>query len=150
MKRLFFTSVLALSMNFLLAQDNGLEIILSRDSILAGNKVELIYRLINVKAKIKDIPELKNFMIISGPNHSSQMSIINGDVSSETALSFILVAEEEGVFEVPIPILDTNQEGLSFPKKYLTVLPNPDKIEMDTKQPVVPKKKKTKRKLYRI
>ena len=142
-------------MNFLIAQENGLEIIISQDSILAGNKFELTYKLKNVQAQIIDIPNLDKFRVISGPNHSSQMTIVNGAMSSESALSFVLMAQEEGVFEMPLPVLDSEKSGLSFPKKYLTVLPNPDNIKEtphneSIDKPNIPKKRKTKRKLYRI
>ncbi len=155
MKKFVFVLFIVFSMNSLFSQDKGLEIILSQDTILVGNRFELSYKIKNLDARIKETPELLNFKLLSGPNQSSQMSILNGEMSREISLSFILLAEEEGVYELPMPILESNEEGLEFEKKYLVVLPNPDNIRQplhkdDKELPTVPQKKKTKRKLYRI
>lgn len=45
-------------------------------------------------------PELKNFSALSGPNQSSSMSIINGNVSSTITYSYILVAPNLGEFTI--------------------------------------------------
>ena len=147
--------LLFFSLSNLHAQDGGLEISISQDTILAGNKFELSYTIKNVDATIKDIPALDSFKLISGPNQSSSMSFINGEMSKEISLSFILIADEEGVFEIPQPELLSEDENLTFEKRYLVVLPNPDNIQEpllrdEKNKGLTPKKKKTKRKLYRI
>ncbi len=45
-------------------------------------------------------PSLKNFRVLSGPNQSSSMTIINGSVSSSITYSYILVASSIGEFTI--------------------------------------------------
>lgn len=45
-------------------------------------------------------PNFKNFSVLSGPNQSSSMSIINGNVSSTITYSYIIVAPNIGDFTV--------------------------------------------------
>lgn len=49
-------------------------------------------------------PALNNFIIISGPNQESGMSMINGDVKKYVAISFILKAKGPGNFTIPSTI----------------------------------------------
>ncbi len=45
-------------------------------------------------------PSMKNFSVLSGPNQSSSMSIINGNVSSKITYSYIIVAPNLGEFTI--------------------------------------------------
>ncbi len=45
-------------------------------------------------------PSFKNFSVLSGPNQSSSMSIINGSVSSTITYSYILVSPNIGEFTI--------------------------------------------------
>ena len=45
-------------------------------------------------------PNFKNFSVLSGPNQSSSMSIINGNVSSTITYSYIIVAPNVGEFTI--------------------------------------------------
>ena len=45
-------------------------------------------------------PKLKNFSVLSGPNQSSSMSIVNGNVSSTITYSYIIVAPNLGEFTI--------------------------------------------------
>jgi len=45
-------------------------------------------------------PNFKNFSVLSGPNQSSSLSIINGNVSSTISYSYILVAPNTGQFTI--------------------------------------------------
>lgn len=46
-------------------------------------------------------PELKNFRILTGPNQSTQMQIVNGAVSSSVTYSYILVCDQIGDYTIP-------------------------------------------------
>lgn len=45
-------------------------------------------------------PDLKNFLVISGPNQSTSMQIINGAVSSEVSYSYYLQPRNTGKFTI--------------------------------------------------
>jgi len=46
-------------------------------------------------------PQLKNFIIVSGPNQETGMSMVNGDVKKYTALSYVLRPRAPGNFIIP-------------------------------------------------
>ena len=48
-----------------------------------------------------DPPELKNFIIVGGPNQESGMSMVNGDVKKYFALNYILKPIATGNFSIP-------------------------------------------------
>jgi hypothetical protein len=45
-------------------------------------------------------PDLGKFLILSGPNQSTSMQIVNGSVSSSESFSYILQAREAGKFQI--------------------------------------------------
>ena len=49
-------------------------------------------------------PALNNFIIISGPNQESGMSMVNGDVTKYVAISFIIKPKGPGTFIIPSAI----------------------------------------------
>jgi len=46
-------------------------------------------------------PQLKNFIILSGPNQESGMSMVNGNVKKYIALTYIIRAKGVGSFTIP-------------------------------------------------
>jgi hypothetical protein len=46
-------------------------------------------------------PDLRNFIIVSGPNQESGMKMINGTIKKYIALNFILKPKATGVFTIP-------------------------------------------------
>ncbi len=137
-----------------LAQDIELVLTCSRDTILAGNTLEVSYNLTNSNRDLP-IPEFEGFSILSGPNRSSSMSIINGDMSKEQSLSFLLSPHTEG--ELIIPSIEINIAGENYKSesKKVFVLPNKkglkeQGIKEHSKKKSPAKKLKKKRKVYRI
>ncbi len=55
-------------------------------------------------------PKLKNFSVLSGPNQSSSMSIVNGKVSSTITYSYIIVAPNLGEFTISPATLEFKGE----------------------------------------
>ncbi len=61
-------------------------------------------RLVVENAKeVQDIvpPAMSNFVIISGPNQESGMSMVNGDVKKYVAISFVIKPKAPGNFTIP-------------------------------------------------
>ena len=48
--------------------------------------------------RISKLPDLSKFMILSGPNQSSSVQIVNGSVSSSVMYSYVLQPREAGKF----------------------------------------------------
>ena len=53
--------------------------------------------------EVQDIapPSISNFVIVSGPNQESGMSMVNGDVKKFVAISFIIQPKSAGNFTIP-------------------------------------------------
>lgn len=71
----------------------------SQNTVYAGKRFELKFSL-NAEGSNFKAPDLSNFRILSGPNQSTSMSIINGRMSREISFSYILEATKEGQFTI--------------------------------------------------
>jgi len=60
----------------------------------------LEFHFVNTKSNTWKAPDLSNFEIISGPNRSSSVQIVNGDMTQETILSYILRPNSLGKFTI--------------------------------------------------
>lgn len=158
---IFFSTALSCS---ILAQESIVfEASCSRDTILQGNAFELSYTLKNAKSADFPQPELDQFLIVGGPNHSSSMSFVNGEFSSETQLTYLLQANELGEFTIPSLTVQIEDAVYTTEEKRIVVIPNeqnlrvsPYKEEQKKKDlqrlnPLLPEKKvRKKRKVYKI
>ena len=122
----WFTLLISLSIVFRLdAQTLTHEV--SSDSILLGNYFIYEIELTNFDADISP-PNLNAFELISGPNTSSSMSFINGDMSSSKKLSWYLRPTELGQYFIePISVSDKD-EILEAEPIEINVYANPDGI----------------------
>lgn len=55
---------------------------------------------INTSASNFKAPNLSDFDVYSGPNQSSSMQIVNGNMSQSISLSYMLSAKKEGKFTI--------------------------------------------------
>ncbi len=72
-------------------------------------------------------PRFKNFRVLSGPNQSSSMSIINGSVSSTITYSYILVAPNLGEFTINSASLQFNGKNYKTNSVKIKVVKNTSK-----------------------
>jgi hypothetical protein len=68
------------------------------------------------------LPDLSKFMILSGPNQSTSMQIINGSVSSSVTYSYILQARDAGKFTIAPASIDAGGKTLHTQPIDLTVV----------------------------
>lgn len=114
-----------------LAQENGpaFSVELSTDSVLIGNYFEVNFKLKNAKGGRFDIPDIgTDFHVISGPNYASSMSVINGEVSQQMTISYILEPKEIGLFYIPPASIEAGDTVLESAPVEVLVVPNPDGI----------------------
>lgn len=105
----------------------------SSDSILLGNYFIYEIELSNFDADIGP-PNLSAFEIVSGPNSSTSMSFVNGDMTSSKKLSWYLRPTELGQYFIePISVSD-NGEVLEADPIELNVFPNPNGIIEEPRQ----------------
>lgn len=99
----------------------------SSDSILLGNYFIYEIELTNFDADISR-PKLDAFEIVSGPNTSSSMSFINGDMTSSKKMSWYLRPTELGQYFIEPISVSKNDEVLEADPIEINVFANPDGI----------------------
>lgn len=79
--------------------------------IAAGNYFELSFTIENAQGSAFRPPSFKDFNVASGPNQSSQMSIINGRTSQSMSISYVLSSERPGSYILgPASVLINGKE----------------------------------------
>jgi len=132
-------------------QEPTLRVELCSDTILLGHDFTLTY--IVEGGQINDLqsPNLESFNILGGPNTSTSMSFINGQMSAKSSVNFILQGIQIGEFTIaPTKILINETEFESEALK-IVVLENPDGITPEDLMPKVPTTQKSKkRKTFKL
>ncbi len=145
------------------AQEFNIQV--SSDTILAGNVLNITFTANNVAGQFEG-PDLKGMNVISGPNTSTSMSMINGEVTQSASYSYMILTEDIGEYTILPAYLETSSETLETSPLSILVLPNPEGIieqppaqsglfefgfpRSSPKQKMPTKSKKKKRKLKRI
>ena len=126
-KRLFL-AVMLLSLTALrvVAQDVTLTAQAPK-AVVAGERFRITYRVNTRDAKEFRAPDMKNIEILTGPatSTSSSTTIVNGQVSSTTTITytFTAVATEEGTVELDGATIKANGKQITSNKLTINVLP---------------------------
>lgn len=94
---LFITGIFLAILAF--ADDISFTAKASKNKIVTGETVQITYT-INSNATNFKAPTFNGFKVISGPNQSSSFQWINGKTSQSFSISFILMAEKEGTYNI--------------------------------------------------
>ncbi|MFT6334020.1 MAG: hypothetical protein ACJATI_000752 [Halioglobus sp.] len=135
------------------------------DTILAGNILNITFTANNIAGQFEG-PDMQGLNVISGPNTSTSMSMINGDVTQTATYSYGVLCENIGDITILPAYFNTERETLETEPFSILVLPNPEGIieqppsnsgffefnfPRTTKKPMAPSTpKKKKRKLKKI
>jgi hypothetical protein len=84
-----------LFVQFSSAQDVSFSASVSKNRVVVGEQFQVSFTL-NATGANFNPPDFSNFAVLSGPNQSSSVQIINGSVSQSQTLSYILSAKKEG------------------------------------------------------
>lgn len=110
----------------------------SKKNLVVGERFQLEFT-INTQASHFTPPDLGDFRLLSGPNQSSQMEIVNGRMSSNFSFSYILMAVKEGEFtiapaaiKVGNDILKTNEITVTVEKSGSTASPGSSSQQQST------------------
>jgi len=101
----FFIIGLALSLSsiYAQAQDGTLTVAADPTRVAAGEQFQLTFTFsgsdVNSVRNLK-APDLNQFVVISGPNQSTNMQWINGQMSASIAYTYILYARQAGKFAI--------------------------------------------------
>jgi oxygen tolerance protein BatD len=110
------------------AQEVKFTVEISSDTLLVGNYFELKYTIENASAKNFEPPRLQNLHIVGGPNTSTRMSFVNGEISQSTTYTYFIEPPDIGSYTIPPAFLTTDDVSLEVPPIDVIALPNPEGI----------------------
>lgn len=133
----FLTAFLLVSVPLgLLAQDDqvqAFEVQVSTDTILYGNYLEVRFTAQNITGKF-EAPKFEDFNVASGPNQSTNMTIVNGVASQSASYSYFIEPKNTGLVIIePAYYVKDNQESHETPPIEIICLPNPDGISKESR-----------------
>lgn len=127
--RKYLTILFGLIITTVSAQDPSLLVEISSDTILMGNYVQLKYTIENAQGKF-EMPELDGMRVVSGPNTSTSMSMINGKVTQSASYAVFLEPIDVGTSTVGPVYIETEQGTLETQPISIVVADNPDGLQM--------------------
>ena len=132
MKKLFFLFLICSSVQIIFGQNAPrFDVSVSTDSVLLGNPIEVEFLIENGKSKGFEPPRFDGFEVLSGPNQSSSIQIINGDMKQKATYTYILEPKNVGKYEIkPASIMIDGKEFLTKPIT-ISVYPNPEGIKQE-------------------
>ena len=90
-------------------------------TVEAGKVIRVDFTLKNIKGEF-EAPDFKPFAVVGGPNRSTSMQMINGELTQESTYSYYLQTFENGVFIIPEARLFTDDGVLETQPIEVTVL----------------------------
>ena len=95
---------------------------LSQDTIGIDEQVQLTFQVQNAQ-QVEELkaPNLDDFVIISGPNQQSNITMINGDVKQSIGISYIIKPKNTGNFTIREASAKVNGKVMYSNKLTLTV-----------------------------
>jgi hypothetical protein len=104
----------------------------STDSVLMGNNFQVSFTLENADGINFKAPELAAYFdVASGPNTSSSMTMMNGQVSKSVTYTYYLSPREVGVFYIEPASIETENNYMETAPLEVMVVPNPDGIQQN-------------------
>jgi BatD DUF11 like domain len=136
-KKLLSITLAFCSVYILLGQKPIFTATVNLDSVLLGNYIEVTFQVENVANAKIETPNFEGFNLVGGPNFSSSMQVINGDVTQKVSQSYWLEPQDVGQYFIPPAQVKNGEEWLQTEAIEINVYHNPDGIVQEA-----PKRKK--------
>lgn len=128
MRILITSSIILLSSIHAFSQTPTFTISVSSDSVLLGNMIAVTFSVENASGNAMQFPDFIGFDKLSGPNVSTSMSIMNGQMSQSASYTFYVEPLEVGDAYIEPAGLETSEGYLETLPQLIRVYPNPDGI----------------------
>ena len=126
MKKLFITYILLLVSVLTFGAEAQFTVKVSSSIVEVGERFQITFT-VNARGGSFSSPPFDNFRMLSGPNQSQSMHVINGKTSQSTSISYVLVAEKKGVYTIGKATITSNEKALyTEPIKITVVDKNPN------------------------
>jgi len=128
MRQVLFALLVCLGSLNAQSQDIRFFVKFSSDTLLAGHLLQVTYVLENAELRGFTAPDFQPFAVISGPQQSSSMRIVQGRKSQEASVTYLLSAETPGTWTLEPARIESNGKILECPRRQIVVLPNPGEL----------------------
>lgn len=123
-----------------LAQDATFEATVDKNPVAQGDQFTLSLVLSNAGmggGKNLQLPDLGNFHVMAGPNQSTSMQIVNGQISSSVTYSYVLQPKDVGKFTIGAASIEAGGKRLSTRPITLEVVKGTPRQQQQQRQPGV-------------
>ncbi len=131
-KVIFFSIFIFCFLPAVFSQDKPAKftVTVSTDSILMDNYFEVKFVLENANGQNFEAPDFSDhFNVVTGPNFSTSMSMVNGNISQSMTITYYLEPKEVGMFYILPASVNTDDKVLETAPLEVMVVPNPDGIK---------------------
>lgn len=111
MKRILL-SVLLIVVSNMVSLAQSLNATVSRNPVGLNEHFQLTFTLEGSGSSFR-APSMNDFMVLSGPNQSTSMQIINGAISQSLSFTFILQPKKEGTFKIGSATMESGGKTIS-------------------------------------
>ena len=103
------------------AQDVTFTASASKNTVAAGEQFQVTYS-VNGNANKFQAPAFRDFSVLMGPSQSMSTQIINGSFSQSVSYTYILIAQKEGVYDIPPASIEVGGKNLQSNSLKITVV----------------------------
>ena len=131
MKKSFFLWAMLLFSLATYAQKAKFSVKVSKTTVKTNTQFKVDFVLENVGGGQFQAPNFEDFTVVGGPNQSSQMSIVNGEVSQSMTYTYMLMPKKAGEFVLPAASMKLKTETLKTEKVKIKVSDPGDEDDYD-------------------
>ena len=113
------------------AQKAKFSVKVSKTTVKTNTQFKVDFVLENVGGGQFQAPNFEDFTVVGGPNQSSQMSIVNGEVSQSMTYTYMLMPKKAGEFVLPAASMKLKTETLKTEKVKIKVSDPGDEDDYD-------------------
>src|SRR6185436_5022806 len=94
---------------------------IDKNPVTVGDQFQVTFTLNSGGSNFQG-PSFSDFFVLSGPNPSTSMNIINGSISQSQSFTYYLQAKSEGTFKIGAAYINCNGKKLESPPFTITVV----------------------------
>jgi hypothetical protein len=135
MKLLSINLILLSLINTLSAQDYSIRASVNKNKLALDERFEYKIEISGQSTSLPDpdLPDIKNFAVLSGPNTSTSIQFINGAMSSSKSYSYILMPRNIGKHIIPKIVMEI--DGKNYESNAISIDVVKQKAKKQKKQP---------------
>jgi BatD DUF11 like domain len=103
------------------AQQGSFSVKIDKDTMFTDEVVKVEFYMDNLTGNFK-APDFSGFRLAAGPNTSSSMSIINGEVNQKKSYTYILMPDKSGTLVINSAVLKTEDDSIETDPVNIVVL----------------------------